>query len=395
MTQANPSSPATPSPDSGEETWSHDERIRYARHFTLPHVGTQGQERLRQGRVLIVGAGGLGSPVALYLAAAGVGTVGLVDFDTVDLTNLQRQILHGTGAVGRPKLDSAADRLRDLNPHVHVELFPERLTSANALDIFQDFDVVVDGSDNFPTRYLINDACVLLGKPDVYGAILRFEGQASVFHAPEGPCYRCLYAEPPPPEMIPDCATGGVLGVLPGIIGSVQALETVKWLLGVGQSLVGRLVLFDGLAFNVRELALKKDPACPVCGDRPTVRELIDYEAFCHGGPAPDLGALETKPDLLRRRLDREEPVQLVDVREAHEWSICRLPGAVHIPLGHLSGRVDELDRSVPVITYCHTGVRSLHAVAILKEAGFSGVQSLAGGVEAWARQIDPTMARY
>jgi len=333
--------------------------------------------------------------VALYLAAAGVGTVGLVDFDTVDLTNLQRQILHGTGALGRPKLDSAADRIRDLNPHVRTELFPERLTSANALDIFQDFDVVVDGSDNFPTRYLINDACVLLGKPDVYGAILRFEGQASVFDAREGPCYRCLYAEPPPPEMIPDCATGGVLGVLPGIIGSIQALETVKWLLGVGQSLVGRLVLFDGLAFNVRELALKKDPACPVCGDRPTVRELIDYEAFCHGGPVPDVGALETKPDLLRRRLDREEPVQLIDVREAHEWSICRLPGALHIPLGHLSGRVGELDRSVPVVTYCHTGVRSLHAVAILKEAGFSGVQSLAGGVEAWARQIDPTMARY
>lgn len=379
---------------SDDGDWSHDECVRYARHFTLPEVGATGQGRLRSSKVLVVGAGGLGSPVALYLAAAGVGTLGLVDFDAVDLSNLQRQILHGSAAVGMSKLDSAAARIADLNPHVAVECFPERLTSDNAFDTLRPFDIVVDGSDNFPTRYLLNDACVLLGKPYVYGAIFRFEGQASLFGVDDGPCYRCLYAEPPPPDLVPTCAEGGVLGVLPGIIGSVQALETIKWILGLGDSLAGRLLLFDGLAMKLRELTLRKDPACPVCGEHPTVRELEDYEAFCGVGAGLGIGRMEVAVATLHQQLQQGTALQLVDVRERYEWDICRLPGARHIPLGQLHDRVAELDPGIPMVTYCHTGVRSLRAAEVLAGAGYRAV-SLAGGVEAWAREVDPSMPRY
>jgi len=374
---------------------THEEAVRYSRHLLLPEVGPEGQARLGAARVLVVGAGGLGSPAALYLAAAGVGTLGLVDADAVDLSNLQRQILHGTAAVGHSKLDSAAARLRDLNPHVRVETFEARLTSANALEILRDFDVVLDGSDNFPTRYLVNDACVLLGKPDVYGAVFRFEGQASVFHATRGPCYRCLYPEPPPPGLVPSCADGGVLGVLPGIVGSLQALEALKLVLGVGESLVGRLVLVDGLSLRFRELALRKDPQCPVCGDHPTVRELIDYEVFCGlvGGP-PESEAEITARDLAAR-LGASHGIVLVDVREPFELGICRLERAVHIPLRELPRRLRDLDPGREIVTVCHHGNRSLKARDILRGAGFSRVWSLKGGVDAWATEVDPAMERY
>ncbi|HLB38574.1 MAG TPA: molybdopterin-synthase adenylyltransferase MoeB [Gemmatimonadales bacterium] len=373
---------------------THEEAVRYSRHLLLPEVGPDGQARLRAARMLVIGAGGLGSPAALYLAAAGVGTLGLVDSDSVDLSNLQRQILHGTSGVGRSKLESAAARLRDLNPHVRVEAFEARLTSANALEILRDFDVILDGSDNFPTRYLVNDACVLLGKPNVYGAVFRFEGQASVFHATLGPCYRCLYPEPPPPGLVPSCAEGGVLGVLPGIVGSLQALEALKLVLGVGESLVGRLVLVDGLTLRFRELALRKDPACPVCGEHPTVRELIDYEAFCGLGGEQAMTEAEITPRELAARLP-EADVLLVDVREPFELGICGLEGALHIPLRELPGRLGDLDPRREIVTLCHRGNRSLTARDILKGAGFGRVRSLQGGVDAWAVEIDPAMARY
>jgi molybdopterin/thiamine biosynthesis adenylyltransferase/rhodanese-related sulfurtransferase len=373
---------------------AHEELLRYSRHLVLPGVGPTGQARLKDARVLVIGAGGLGSPAALYLAAAGVGTVGLVDFDAVDLSNLQRQVLHGTHAVGRPKLTSATERLKDLNPHVHVEAFSTRLDASNALDILRDFDVVLDGSDNFPTRYLVNDACVLLDKPDVYGAIFRFDGQASVFHAARGPCYRCLYPEPPPPDLVPSCAEGGVLGVLPGIVGSIQALEAIKLVLGAGTPLVGRLLLFDGLRLAFRELALRKDPACPVCGERPTVRELIDYEAFCGVGAAAEGDAELTVRELAARRARGQGPL-VVDVREPFELEICRLEGATHIPLGELPARLAELDARREIVTVCHSGVRSLRAREVLQAAGFAQVRSLRGGLDAWAVEIDPTMERY
>lgn len=378
-----------------EPPWSHEESLRYARHFSLPEVGPAGQSRLRSARVLIVGAGGLGSPAALYLAAAGVGTLGLVDFDQVEVSNLQRQILHGTAMIGRPKLESAVQRIRDLNPHVAVDSFNERLTSANALGVLRDFDLVIDGSDNFPTRYLINDACVLLGKPNVYGAIFRFEGQASLFAPDRGPCYRCLFAEPPPPDLIPNCEEAGVLGVLPGIIGSIQALEAIKWIVGLGDSLVGRLMLFDALALRVRELKLRQDPDCPVCGDQPTIRELIDYEAFCGTGAAIQTDEGELDARALRRLMDAGERIQLIDVRQSYEWNICRLPDATLIPLGDLPRRMTELDPAVPVVAYCHTGVRSLMAVQMLNGAGFGRVKNLTGGIEGWARTVDQAMARY
>lgn len=381
--------------DTGRSDLSHEELLRYSRHLILPEVGPEGQGRLKAARVLLVGAGGLGSPAALYLAAAGVGTIGLVDFDAVDATNLQRQILHGTGALGRSKLQSARDRLEDLNPHVRVETFDTRLTSANALDILRGFDVVVDGSDNFPTRYLVNDACVLLNRPNVYGAIFRFEGQASVFHASRGPCYRCLYPEPPPPDLVPSCAEGGVLGVLPGIIGSIQALEAIKLILGRGESLIGRLVLFDALKLRFRELALRKDPACPVCGDHPTITALMDYDAFCGVGSAPaqpdrEIGATELAAQL---RAGRE--IVVLDVREPFEWDICHLDDAVPIPLGELPGRLGELDEHREIVTYCHHGIRSMRALEILRAAGFSKVRSLRGGVHAWAEEAEPGMSRY
>ncbi|HVH69153.1 MAG TPA: molybdopterin-synthase adenylyltransferase MoeB [Gemmatimonadales bacterium] len=374
---------------------SHEEILRYSRHLILPDVGLEGQKKLKAARVLLVGAGGLGSPAALYLAAAGVGTLGIVDFDVVDKTNLQRQILHGTSTVGTPKLASAAARIRDLNPNVRVETFEERLTSDNALQIIQEFDIVADGTDNFPTRYLVNDACVLLGKPNVYGSIFRFEGQASVFYAREGPCYRCLYSEPPPPGLVPSCAEGGVLGVLPGIIGSIQAMETIKLILGAGEPLIGRLLLFDALKLQFRELKLEKDPACPVCGDHPTVTKLIDYEAFCGIGAAPAYDGAEISAVDLRDEWRRNPELVVIDVREPHEYEIAHIEGAQLVPLGELPTRLGELDGHQEIVTHCHHGARSLKALEILKAAGFSKVRSLRGGIDAWAVNVDPSLPRY
>jgi adenylyltransferase/sulfurtransferase len=375
---------------------SHAEMLRYSRHLLLPEVGVAGQRKLKSARVLTIGAGGLGSPLSLYLAAAGVGTIGIVDFDVVDLTNLQRQIVHGTSTLGRPKLDSAEERLTDLNPNVRIERHETRLTSQNALEILREYDIVVDGTDNFPTRYLVNDACVLLGKPNVYGSIFRFEGQASLFYAPEGPCYRCLYSEPPPPGLVPSCAEGGVLGVLPGIIGSIQALETIKWIIGAGNSLLGRLVLFDALKLRFRELQLRKDPACPICGPSPSIRELIDYEAFCGIGAAPAYVGPEISAEELRREMDEKGgDLVLIDVREPHEWDIAHIEGARLIPLGQLPERLSELDGHAEIVTHCHHGARSMKALEILKGAGFGKVRSLAGGIDAWAERVETGLPRY
>jgi molybdopterin/thiamine biosynthesis adenylyltransferase/rhodanese-related sulfurtransferase len=368
---------------------------RYSRHLILPHVGEAGQRRLKQSRVLVIGAGGLGSPAALYLAAAGVGTIGLVDADLVDVSNLQRQVLHGTSTVGLPKLDSAKERIRDLNPLVKVEKFPERLTSKNALGILAGFDVVIDGSDNFPTRYLINDAAFLSGIPDVYGAIFQFEGQASVFAAEGGPCYRCLYAEPPPPGMVPGCAEAGVLGALPGVIGSLQAMEAIKLLLGIGEPLVGRLMLFDALRLQFRELALQRDPACPLCGESPTIRELIDYDAFCGLTPIATPAGIEVTPAELQRALAAGRPILLVDVREVPEWELVRLEGARLAPLSRLPGLANAFDPGAEIVAYCHHGIRSLQAANFLRSVGIPNVRSLAGGIDRWAREIDREMVRY
>jgi len=375
---------------------SPPELIRYARHLILPEVGAEGQRRLKAGRALVVGAGGLGSPAALYLAAAGVGQIGVVDADRVELSNLHRQILHGTGALGRPKTESAATRLSDLNPEVDVRPHEERLEASNALRIFRDYDVILDGSDNFPTRYLVNDAAVLSGKPYVYGSIFRFDGQVSVFAAAGGPCYRCLFAEPPAPELVPNCAEAGVLGVLPGIIGSLQALEALKLLLGIGDSLAGRLLLFDGLRLQVRELRVKRDPGCPVCGPAATIRELIDYEAFCGmHAVAPDARA-EITADELGKALgaDRAAPL-LVDVREPWEWEIAHISGSVHIPLSSFGDRLSEIDPKREVVTVCHRGMRSRNARDLLVAAGYAPVRSLTGGIDAWAEAHDPRMMRY
>ena len=375
--------------------FSHRELIRYSRHLALPDVGPEGQRKLKAARVLLVGAGGLGSPAAMYLAAAGVGTLGLVDFDVVDESNLQRQVIHGTGYVGKPKLASAKERLEDINPYVALELFDTRLTSENALEIVNAFDIVIDGSDNFPTRYLTNDACVLSCKPYVYGSVYRFEGQASVFSAPGGPCYRCLFREPPPPGLVSSCAEGGVLGVLPGIIGTIQALETIKLILGRGETLVGRLVLFDALECSFRELKLKRDPECSVCGEHPTVRELIDYEAFCGAGaPATRVG-MEITVREFRQLLEQNHDLQVVDVRELYEWAICHIEGSELIPLGTLPAKLRQLDGHKEIVTICHLGVRSLLALEILRAAGFSRVRSLKGGIDAWAREVDLGMATY
>ena len=372
-----------------------DEIKRYSRHLIMPEVGVDGQKKLKAGSVLCIGAGGLGSPAAMYMAAAGVGRIGIVDFDVVDQTNLQRQILHGTSRVGVSKLQSAEERLRDINPNVRVETFETRLTSENALDIIRDFDVVADGTDNFPTRYLVNDACVLLGKPNVYGSIFRFEGQASVFYAKEGPCYRCLYAEPPPPGLVPSCAEGGVLGVLPGIIGSIQALETIKLILGAGDSLIGRLLLFDALKLSFRELKLEKDPDCPVCGPRPTVTALIDYEAFCGVGAEPSYDGLEVTAAELAAEWKAHPDLLVLDVREPHEHEIARIEGAKLIPLSQLPDRLGDLDGHREIVTHCHHGARSLKALEILKAAGFSKVRSLRGGIDAWSVNVDPGVPRY
>jgi sulfur-carrier protein adenylyltransferase/sulfurtransferase len=379
-----------------------DEILRYSRHLIMPEVGLEGQRRLKAARVLIVGAGGLGSPASMYLAAAGVGTLGLVDFDVVDPTNLQRQLLHGDADVGRPKLESARDRLTAVNPHVEIVLHPLRLTSENAMEVIRDYDLVVDGTDNFPTRYLVNDACALLGKPNVYGSIFRFEGQVSVFDAARGPCYRCLFREPPPPGLVPSCAEGGVLGVLPGIIGSMQALEAIKLIIGKGDSLVGRLLLFDALKLTWRELRLRKNPECPVCGENPTVTELIDYLDFCgvsdweEGAGAGD-EVPEITPGELVGRLDRGDRVRIVDVREPHEWDITNLEsrGAQLIPLGELLERLGELDTAEDVVVHCRTGARSARAVTQLQDAGFRKVWNLRGGILAWGDEVDPEIQRY
>lgn len=386
-----------------------DELYRYARHLALPEVGFEGQKRLKAGRVLCVGAGGLGSPLALYLAAAGVGTLGLVDFDVVDESNLQRQLLHGTSDVGRSKLDSAVDRIRDVNPHVEVVPHAARLTSENALEILAGYDVVVDGTDNFPTRYLVNDACVLLGKPNVYGSVFRWEGQISVFSTEGGPCYRCLFREPPPPGLVPNCAEGGVLGALPGIIGTAQAMETIKLLLGVGRTLAGRLMIFDALEMSWREVALRRNPACPVCGDEPTVTELIDYEIFCGvkpdpagaganvAGPPTASGAeasdvREITASELADLLDSEHPPFLLDVREPWEWAVGSLvdEGARLVPLGELGERMGEVPADRPVVAYCRSGQRSRTAVRRLAAAGRADVRSLRGGIRAWSDEVDP-----
>ena len=374
------------------------ERLRYARHLILPDVGIEGQRRLKAARALVIGAGGLGSPVGLYLAAAGVGRIGLVDFDVVDETNLHRQVLFGESDIGRHKLDAAVDRLRDVNPHIEIVPHPVRLTSENALDLFADYDLVVDGTDNFPTRYLVNDACVLSGKPYVYGSIFRFEGQVSVFAAKDGPCYRCLFREPPPPGLVPSCGEAGVLGVLPGVIGSLQALEAIKWILGVGDSLVGRLVLFDALALRFREVRIRRNPDCPVCGDRPTVTELIDYEAFCGLKPASGAESLpEITPAELKERLDRGDALTIVDVREPHEWEIANLEpyGARLIPMREIDARLGELDRDAEIVLHCKTGGRSAIVLRRLREAGYTRLWNLKGGILAWADEVDPSLAKY
>ena len=393
---------------------SNDEIARYSRHLILPEVGMEGQQKLKAAKVLCVGTGGLGAPLAMYLAAAGVGTIGLVDFDTVDASNLQRQIIHSTATVGKLKVDSAEIMLNGLNPHLNVIKHNTMLTSANALEILKDYDVIADGTDNFQTRYLVNDACVLLGKPNAYASIYRFEGQASIFGAPLGPCYRCLYPEPPPPGLVPSCAEGGVLGILPGLLGVIQATETIKLILGIGEPLIGRLLLVDALGMSFRTLKLRKNPDCPVCGTDPTVTELIDYNQFCGIAPPSEAGPLEVARDKavddhpivdgipqisvqeLKRKLDAKEDVFVLDVREPHEYLIANL-GAPQIPVGEVERRVGELaaQKNREVVVHCRSGARSQKAALILKQAGFSNVSNLAGGILAWADKIDPSMPKY
>jgi adenylyltransferase/sulfurtransferase len=383
---------------------SNDEIARYSRHLIMPEVGMEGQRRLKAARVLMIGTGGLGAPTGMYLAAAGVGTLGVVDFDVVDASNLQRQIVHGTKDVGRPKIESARDRLSDINPNVRIDTYETRLTSENALELFRDYDIVVDGTDNFPTRYLVNDACVLTGKPNVYGSIFRFEGQASVFWAARGACYRCLYPEPPPPGLVPSCAEGGVLGVLPGIVGAIQANETIKLILGGGEPLINRLLLFDAWKLRFRELKLRKDPACPVCGENPTVRELIDYEEFCGLRPTAaqaNTATEETRMEEitateLKQRLDRGDDLQLIDVREPNEFDIARIPGTKLIPLGQVTERMGEIEEGRETVVHCKGGVRSAKAIEALTRAGFKGkLVNLKGGIAAWSNDVDPSVPKY
>jgi len=386
---------------------SHAEIARYSRHLIMPEVGMEGQRKLKAARVLMIGTGGLGAPLGMYLAAAGVGTLGLVDFDVVDESNLQRQIVHGTKDVGRPKIESARERLLDINPHVKVEAYETRLTSENALELVRGYDIVADGTDNFRTRYLVNDACVLTGKPNVYGSIFRFEGQASVFWAERGACYRCLYPEPPPPGLVPSCAEGGVLGVLPGIVGAIQAAETVKLILGGGESLINRLLLFDAWKMRFRELKLRKDPACPVCGEGATIKELIDYEAFCGLPPARPQAetptTTEEKPRMeeitateLKERLERGDDLQIIDVREPNEYDIARIPGTTLIPLGQVVARKDEIEEGRETVVHCKGGVRSAKAIEALTGAGFKGrLVNLKGGITAWSNDVDPSVPKY
>jgi sulfur-carrier protein adenylyltransferase/sulfurtransferase len=378
-------------------TLTNEEILRYSRHLIMPEVGMEGQQKLKAARVLCIGAGGLGSPLALYLAAAGVGTLGIVDFDVVDYTNLQRQIIHSTADVGRKKLDSAAEKLKAINPFLNIRKFETRLSSDNALEIFRDFDIIADGTDNFPTRYLVNDACVLTGKPNVYGSIFRFEGQASVFAMEEGSCYRCLYPEPPPPGLVPSCAEGGVLGILPGLVGVIQATEAIKLILGQGDPLIGRLLLVDALGMKFRELKLRKNPDCPACGKHPSITKLIDYNEFCgiRGEEKPvEVGVPEIQVEELKRRLDAGEDIFVLDVREPHEYQICNINGHL-IPLGDLPKRVHELDSSREIVAHCRSGARSAKAVDFLRQAGFKKVHNLAGGILAWADRVDPKMPKY
>ena len=380
-------------------TLSKDEVLRYSRHLIMPEVGMQGQLKLKQAKVLLVGAGGLGAPLGLYLAAAGVGRIGIVDFDVVDFSNLQRQVIHGTKDVGRKKLDSAADSMSDINPHIRIDKYDLALSSENALDLLKEYDYVVDGTDNFPTRYLVNDACVLLKKPNVYGSIFRFEGQATVFAYPGGPCYRCLYPEPPPPGLVPSCAEGGVLGILPGLVGLVQATETVKLILGSGEPLVGRLLLYDALAMRFRELKLRRNPECPACGDHPTITELIDYEQFCGVVPQPVGQPANVEGDIdpteVKQKLDRGDSFVLIDVREPHEYQICNIPAARLIPLGELPKRVHELNSADEIVAHCKSGVRSAKAIDFLRQAGFKKVRNMKGGILAWSDKVDPTVPKY
>jgi adenylyltransferase/sulfurtransferase len=383
----------------GRETTelNREELVRYSRHILLPQVGEDGQRALKKSRVLVVGAGGLGSPVALYLTAAGVGTLGLVDFDVVDLSNLQRQIIHGSSGIGSPKIDSARDRLRDINPNVDVEAYQTRLTSANALEIARGYDLIIDGTDNFATRYLVNDTSVLLGIPNVYGSVFRFEGQASVFGAPDGPCYRCLFREPPPPDLIPSCAEGGVLGVVPGLVGTIQATEAVKLLLGIGETLVGRLLLIDAMSMAFRTLEIRKDPECPACGTH-EITELMDYDEMC-GGIASDRSSSEAiqeiQPSQLAQRLERGEQLEIIDVREPYEWEIGHIPGARLVPLAQISEEIPRLDKRRETILYCKVGARSRVAAQQLANAGVADVRNLAGGILRWIDEVDPTMPRY
>jgi sulfur-carrier protein adenylyltransferase/sulfurtransferase len=388
----------TPSAPGKGATLSNEEILRYSRHLIMPEVGMGGQLKLKRARVLLVGTGGLGAPLGLYLAAAGVGTIGVVDFDKIDFTNLQRQIMFSNTDVGRPKIQAAADRLGALNPDIRIERYETQLTSDNALDILRDYDIVVDGTDNFPTRYLVNDACVLLGKPNVYGSIFRFEGQASIFGYPDGPCYRCLYPEPPPPGLVPSCAEGGVLGVLPGIIGSIQAMETLKLIIGKGEPLVGRLLLFDALGMKFRELKLRKNPECPLCGKNPTVTKLIDYVEFCgirgEEAPAPQTTVPEMTPRELKTRLDRGDDLYILDVREPHEYQICNIGGHL-IPLSDLSRRVNELDSAQEIVAHCRSGKRSAEAAEFLRSAGFRKIWNLKGGILAWSDEVDASVPKY
>ncbi|MFZ0213222.1 MAG: molybdopterin-synthase adenylyltransferase MoeB [Candidatus Acidiferrales bacterium] len=377
---------------------SKQEVLRYSRHLIMPEVGMDGQLKLKKAKVLLVGSGGLGAPLGLYLAAAGVGRLGIVDFDAVDFTNLQRQVVFGTSDVGRRKLEAARERLHDLNPEIQIDAHETMLTSENALEILRDYDIVVDGTDNFPTRYLVNDACVLLGKPNVYGSIFRFEGQASIFGYPGGPCYRCLYPEPPPPGLVPSCAEGGVLGVLPGIIGCIQAMETLKLIMGKGETLVGRLLLFDAMGMRFRELKLRRNPECPLCGEHRTITKLIDYAEFCgirgEEAPAPATNVPEMTPKDLKQRLDRGDDLFILDVREPHEYQICNLQGYL-IPLGELPKRVSELDSSREIVAHCRSGKRSAEAAEFLRKAGFRKIWNLKGGILAWSDEVDPSVPKY
>src|SRR5690349_1422950 len=391
-------STVTAAPETAE--LSKDEILRYSRHLIIPEVGIEGQQKLKAAKVLLVGAGGLGAPLGLYLAAAGIGKIGIVDFDVVDFTNLQRQVIHSTNDVGRKKLDSAAEKMQGINPHLKIVKHETALSSENALEVLKDYDLVVDGTDNFPTRYLVNDACVLLGKPNVYGSIFRFEGQSTVFAYEGGPCYRCLYPEPPPPGLVPSCAEGGVLGILPGTIGLIQATEAVKLILGIGEPLVGRLMLYDALAMRFRELKLRKNPECPACGEHRTITKLIDYQQFCgipQQAPKQESKVNEGEIEVteVKEKLDRGDKFVLIDVREPHEYQICNIPGAKLIPLGEVPKRLDELDKTADIVIHCKSGMRSAKACGILKAAGFEHVRNMKGGILAWSDRVDPSVPKY